>query len=273
MMPTSYPVGSFMHPAASCKNIPSSSPSGHYWIQSTSTGYATMEYCEMSPPCSCNASPGWMRVAHLDMTDPNEHCPPGLITTNVNSKVFCSGRGSSCSSVTIPVNGVSYRKVCGKVIGYQFRSCDGFSPYSSDRSLTLNDGYVDGVSLTYGRSPRLHIWTFVNALDETRSNYVTCPCTRPTTTYTGVIPPFIDNDYFCDTGSRYAFSAQWYTADPLWDGQGCGGSSTCCDFNSPPWFCKDLPEPTTDDLELRLCLNQDTSDENIGLENISIYVQ
>ena len=32
-----------------------------------------------------------------------------------------------------------------------------------------------------------------------------------------------------------------YTADPLWDGEGCDETNTCCDFNSPPWFCKDLP--------------------------------
>ena len=43
VMPGTFPTGSFMHPAPSCKDIPSSSPSGHYWIQSTSTGYATLE--------------------------------------------------------------------------------------------------------------------------------------------------------------------------------------------------------------------------------------
>ena len=25
-----------------------------------------------------------------------------------------------------------------------------------------------------------------------------------------------------------------YTADPLWDGEGCGGTNVCCDYNSPP---------------------------------------
>ena len=272
MIPTTFPVGSFLHPAALCKDIPSSSPSGHYWIQSTSTGYATMEYCHMFlPPCSCNTVPGWMRVANLDMTDPNEHCPPILQTQTSNSKTFCRLRGSGCYSVIFPVHGVKYSKVCGKVIAYQYYSMDAFRPYYDDRSRTIDDAYVDGISLTHGTSPRSHIWMFVNALDETRSDRNVCPCTKTDTTYTGVVPPFIENDYFCDTGSRYQYSSQWYTADPLWDGAGCGGTSTCCQFNSPPWFCKDLPEPTTDDIEIRVC--KDENNENIGVEMVNIYIQ
>ena len=267
-MPSTFPVGSFLHPAASCKDIPSSSPSGHYWIQSTSTGYATMEYCQMSPPCSCNTVPGWMRVANLDMTDPNEHCPPRFQAITINSMTVCSTPGSGCYSVIFPVHGVKYSKICGKVIGYQYSSIDGFH-----NRPNINDIYVEGVSLTHGTSPRSHIWTFANAQDETQSDNSVCPCTKTDSTYTGVVPPFIDNDYFCDTGSRYEWSSQWYTADPLWDGAGCGGSSTCCEFNSPPWFCKALPEPTTDDIEMRVCKDEDNNNENIGIEMVNIYLQ
>ena len=59
--------------------------------------------------------------------------------------------------------------------------------------------------------------------------------------------------YFCDTGSRDRFQLIFYPDDPLWDGVGCGPTSTCCSFNNPPWFCKQLPQPTTDNIELRLC--------------------
>ena len=106
MIPTSFPLGTFLNPAASCKNIPTSSPSGNYWIQSTSTGYATMEYCHMSPPCSCSRPPGWMRVADLNMTDPQEHCPSGFRTI-ISPKRMCSELcGPGCASVTFLVNGV-----------------------------------------------------------------------------------------------------------------------------------------------------------------------
>ena len=98
-----------------------------------------------------------------------------------------------------------------------------------------------------------------------------CPCTRPDIPYTGTIPSFVGQDYFCDTGSREALQYVFYPDDPLWDGQGCGSNSTCCEFNNPPWFCKQLPQPTTDDIELRLCGNQ--SDEDTPIEQVEIYIR
>ncbi len=67
--------------------------------------------------------------------------------------------------------------------------------------------------------------------------------------------PRINNDYFCDTVNTgpYNYSDQYYLDDILWDGEGCGPTSTCCSLHSPPWFCKSLPQPTSDDLEIRLC--------------------
>ena len=32
-----------------------------------------------------------------------------------------------------------------------------------------------------------------------------------------------------------------------------GPSNSCCSLNTPPWFVKDLPSPTTDDIEMRVC--------------------
>ena len=267
-----HPVGSFMYPAPSCKDIPPSSPSGHYWIQSTSTGYATSEYCHMSPPCSCNAVPGWMRVAHLNMTDPNGRCPDGLTDRTEKGKSFCNRIENGCSSVPFPVHGVRYSKVCGKIIGYQYHQPNAFGPYVNF-NLTIDEGYLDGLSLTRGQSPRSHIWSFANAIDETRSDRSVCPCTNTGSHYTGIVPPFIGTDYFCATGSRDAATDQWYTDDPLWDGEGCGKNNACCRFNSPPWFCKDLPESTTDDIELRVCHNHQEPEENFGVEIVDIFIQ
>ncbi len=73
-----------------------------------------------------------------------------------------------------------------------------FHPYFFNITLSIDDVYVEGVSLTYGHLPRQHIWTFVN---ETQSDSSVCPCTRPNLPYTGVVPPFIGQDYFCETGS------------------------------------------------------------------------
>lgn len=42
-------------------------------------------------------------------------------------------------------------------------------------------------------------------------------------------------------------------SDPLWDGENCP-QGNCCDHSG--WFCKELPQPTTHDIEVRLCENQ-----------------
>ena len=264
-------LGSFLNPASSCKLIPQGSPSGHYWIQNAGTGYANLEYCDMTRRC-CNSTGGWMRVAHLNMTDTNQHCPSKfrLITS---PKRTCGTPGSRCVSTTFPLNGVKYSRVCGKIIGYQYSNTDAFHPYYLDRSRTVDGQYVDGVSLTHGQTPRKHIWTFAAARDEIRSNRRVCPCTKNNTDFSGVVPPFIGQDYFCDTGSTYQVQAQFYHADPLWDGSGCGSTSSCCGFNNPPWFCKQLPQPTTDDIEMRACTDEVTSNEYLALETIEIYIQ
>ena len=210
-----------------------------------------------------------MRVAHLDMTDTNQHCPSGfrLITS---PKRTCGTPGRRCVSTTFPLNGIKYSRVCGKIKAYQYGSPNAFDPYYNNRVITIDNLYVDGVSLTQGRSPRKHIWTFAAGADETNFNQHHCPCN---TRYTGVVPPFIEQDYFCDTGSTYAWQRQFYYADPLWDGSGCGPNSRCCGFNNPPWFCKQLPQPTTDDIEMRVCMNQEISNEDIALETVQIFVQ
>ena len=212
-----------------------------------------------------------MRVANLNFTDTNQNCPTGfrLITS---PKRTCGTPGRSCASTTFPLNGVKYSKVCGKIKAYQDSTPDAFHPYYLNSDLTIDNQYVDGISLTHGQQPRKHIWTFAAAVDEVHSNEYVCPCTKIDTPYTGSVPPFIGQDYFCDTGSRYHYQVRFFSADPLWDGSGCGSTNSCCSFNNPPWFCKQLPQPTTDDIEMRVCVDQ-RSGEDIAIETVVIYVQ
>ena len=85
-------------------------------------------------------------------------------------------------------------------------------------------------------------------------------------------PPFlrlwVHDDYFCDTGSRDQVQLMFYGADPLWDGAGCGPLNTCCSFNKPPWFYKQLPQPTTDDIELRVCRYFTNMYEDIAIAKV-----
>jgi hypothetical protein len=170
-----------------------------------------------------------------------------------------------CSSDFTNSYGIEYTKVCGRIVGYQFGTPEAFT------SLSINSKYVDGVSLTHG-SPRQHIWTFAASYAEA-SGY--CLCNNINQQSTRFPPPaFVGSDYFCDAGSTTSAGLIFYSDNPLWDGAGCGPQSTCCSFNNPPWFYKQLPQPTTDDIEMRVCHDgSPDTNEDIAIEVVEMYVQ
>ena len=222
---------------------------------------------------TCNDTSGWKQIAFINMTDTSYSCPTGLNLTSY-SKRTC-GRshvnGYECSSTTFDVGGLPYSQVCGRIKGYQFGATAAFLPY-----LRGIDGqYVDGVSLTHGRSgSREHIWTFAAGVAESYYGYnlLRCPCD---TSNDDRVPSFVGNDYFCESGLNSAWIGQYifYPDDPLWDGQNCRDTSTCCEFNNPPWFTKTLNASTTDDIELRICTYYYKQHEDVPLELIELYVQ
>ena len=243
-------VSSPNYPASSCKEIKelnSSSTSGYYSIKTANESIIRV-YCDMTRTCG-GITGGWMQVANLNMTNSSHTCPQGLGATTYSSRRVCNRYVSvGCSSATFEVRGSEYSHVCGKMVGYRSGAPDGFGGRSS---ITIDGDYVEGASLTHGNSPRKHIWTFASG-----SGSNECPCLS---TGTVTVPSFVGNDYFCD-----------YLNPPLWDGEGCGPSSTCCSFNSPPWFSKRLLSPTTDNMEMRLCGG---TGEHIFIEAVELYVQ
>ncbi len=217
---------------ASCQDIlerDSSSPSGYYWLQTSSTS-AEKVYCDMSRICG-NVR-GWMRLTQLDMTDPRSQCPDGFYAAEHNNKTLCATTFThgGCGSVHYSTGGVQYNQICGRVIAYQKGYTNGI------RFGRITNNYVDGVIVSHGpNSDKHHIWTFITSLDETRGNY--CPCINRNNR--GSAPPsFVGLDYFCDTGTKkyqnYYDNFKVFTDNPLWDGAGCGPNNECCTFNSPP---------------------------------------
>ena len=259
-------------PITSCAALPPNSPSDYYWVRN-SIGSAVRVYCDMTRSCG-GVTGGWMRVAELDMTDSSQQCPSGLRQRTDDNTRTCvrNSNSAGCSSVTLPTSNIHYSRVCGRIIAYQFGATNAFEPYS------INFAYVDGVSLTHG-NPRQHIWTFAAALDESGTGNASsyCHCTGGSQAFRNITPPsFVSNNYFCDTGSQQHMDEQppqFYSADPLWDGAGCGSGNTCCTFNTPPWFYKQLPDPTTDDIEMRVCSNDLARYEDTAIEVMEIYIQ
>lgn len=267
-------IGTYTSPAPSCQEIARSKahqlPS-YQWIKN-STCDPVMVFCSVATQCCSQGDVGWMRVANFDMSDSNQNCPQGF--SQRSSPIRACGRtlrSGGCQSMYFSAGGVKYSKICGQVIGYQFGTPSAFSGGSTN----IDGAYVDGVSITHGSSPRKHIWTFANDLferdDDSGLNVYLCPCTSQHSPMR--IPSFVGNDYFCDTGASTTWSFTLFPGDPLWNGNGCEHHNTCCTFNKPPWFCKELPASTTDDIEVRICADQSPPDEDSLIHKIELYVK
>ena len=208
-------------------------------------------------------------MADINMTRPNENCPAGFRKVTASGRTMCGGQDRSCINTTFSSHGLQYSRVCGKIIGYQFGRTNAFAPFNLN-SGSIDTLFVDGIILSHG-SPRNHIWTFAAGINQLETDQNGCPCNSAS--YSGTVPPYVGNDYFCDSGYHSnTFTPLIYLTDPLWDGAGCV-SGSCCTFNSPPWFCKNLSTPTTDDIELRLCVDEALSNEDVLFETVELYAQ
>ena len=236
-------------------------------------------YCDTDCPrevvlrnYTCGGSEGWRRVVYLNMTDPNTNCPLSWPLTSYSNTRSCGrlcSSSRSCDPVLFPVSGGNYTSVCGSIRAYQGNQ--GYAPlafyaFHTRQVTTIGGAYVSGVSLTHG-SPQQHIWTFAaGASEDLPTERYVCPCDASINI---TVPPFVGGDYFCESGNQRGLPS--YINDPLWDGQGCSSSSTCCSFNNPPYFTKQLPSPTSDPIEARLCRYY--SSEDISVEFMELYVK
>ena len=246
-------------------------PSGYYRI-ADSNGAVHTVYCNMEN--LCNLEGDWMRIANLDMTQTTS-CPTGF-RLYTNGSVRACGRpvtsSGSCVGKIFSSSGIEYSQVCGKVIGYQVGHPDAAAERVNAILNNINTYYIDGVSLTHG-NPREHIWTLISGQND-RSRYVSkCPCGDGSY----LAPSFVGSEYYCEAGYEGDAKPQFeefYSSDPLWDGKDCGYRETaCCQSSLIPWFYKSIGNYTTDYIEMRICCNEGTNDEDVAIEQYDIYVK
>ena len=227
---------------------------GFYELRNSNESFALL-HCS---PAIENKHDGLRKVADLNanITGTNTQCPPGFELIQ-NPFFFCRTimNGSGCTSVNYSVGGLPYSYVTGKIIARQFLNPDEFAHtlLPQNREKELDNNYVDGVSLTYGNL-RNHIWTFAAGIV---ANNISCGrC------HADYIPEFIGNNFSCEINDM-CNSNITYCNDPLWDGNQCVGSAT---------FHRELLEPTSEDIEMRVCRDQDNNDEDILLTLVELYV-
>ncbi|XP_019852985.1 PREDICTED: uncharacterized protein LOC109582605 [Amphimedon queenslandica] len=241
------------------------SPSGYYNLADVN-GHSRHVYCHMETLCGKGG--GWRRIASLNMTDPNEKCPTQFRTYGVGACGRPVTNSGSCVGITFPSRDIKYSQVCGKVIGYQVGRTNGAA--ARHASKDINSAYIDGISLTHG-NPRKHIWTLISGHTGTAAS--DCPCASHTPY---PVPSFVGSHYYCEAGchNTRASKTTLYSSDPLWDGNGCGSSeTTCCQRTLIPWFYRSFGYSTTDNIEMRLCCDEGTSNEDVAMREYEIYIK
>ena len=253
----------------SCKDIKTvlpNSPTGYYHVNSRNI------YCNMGELCGTGG--GWTRLAYLNMSDSTVNCPTGFRLYQSRGIRACGrpvSSGGSCSSVHYPSNGISYSQICGRVVGYQYGSPNAVDTRHGDNNI--NSYYVDGVSITRG-SPRQHVWTLMAGLFESYTDNGNCPCATNNGS-TQQIQSFVGSNYYCESGNPESSKpSKLHTEDQLWDKEKCSTEElSCCSAPGLPWFHRDYGNVTTTDyIELRVCADQRTSDEDVPVSFYEIYV-
>lgn len=219
----------------------------------------------------------WRHVVYLNMSDPSQQCPLNWTESTYNGNIRTCRRpdssGSGCASTYYSITN-QYSQVCGRAIAYQFNSPDAFSG-NTNLINDINAAYMDGISVTHGLSPRNHIWSFVAGVSERSTSLVrvsNCPCSS--VPGSPGPPSFVGGSYYCESGNPTDSIDQFFPVDKLWDGKQCEG--TCCTGNNScyiPWFSVRLPQFTTSKIEVRICGDESTSNENTPIELLEIYVQ
>lgn len=262
------------NPGKSCYDIyqinqASRGVSGNYWIE-TSSGVHQI-YCDMVLECGGQKG-GWMRIVDID-TSRGDTCPSGWSKITTPNATFpsidvCQSPGQGCFPTIFSVHNASYTKICGKARGYQRSTTDAFGLYRSSKSI--NGPYVDGLSITLG-DPRKHVWTYATGYSDDRDlGQLTCPCAG----VPGREPAsFVGGHYYCESGTTGLPQNAFHTNDPLWDGDGCvHKDNNCCTTPGMPWFFRNFPVVQQEDIEARLCQDEDYNNEATAIDQLQLYV-
>ena len=206
-----------------------------------------------------NVSGIWRRVAYFDTTA-GDDCPAPWVKSSFNGISFCKAPSTAagCYSVVYPTGG-GYQKVCGRAVGYQKGSPDAFN--------TASD--FDGLSITHG-NPRQHIWAYAIGTTDFGPT-ANCPCAA----HPGANPPaFVGSHYYCESGAGSSFNGNtYYLSDVVWDGAGCSTGNTCCSNSNLPWFYRQLSQTTQNDIEVRVCTDQNFDDEAVLITSLELHIQ
>ncbi len=219
-----------------------------------------------TPDADLDAAPPVMdRVMVYEMNPGMGTCPDGAdYTTEIDGCIFYR---QGIQTVSVPVTTVAeYTEVWGRARGRQQITPDAFAPYFGTMA-TLDDVYVDGISITTGTTTRQHVYTLGAGLHVQEGSGNACPCDGGRGA-----PPFIGEDWTCETGNNmamYDFDPD-FEPDVLWDDDSLGGSA-CTPLGPGGEFHVTLASPASGPLEIRFM--KDTSDDAYAVTELVLWVR
>ena len=207
-------------------------------------------------------------IARIDMIKSGSSCPGGL--EHVTSpKLSCRKNISvGCSQVYFSSHGMSYSKVCGRVIGYQHGSPDAFSPAIYARNI--DDMYVDDLLLPIIIQGNIFGHLQHNQMAIIKITLMDAPALP---IIEAKFPTLLRMITFVKLEPNETYSNRYFTEHKLWDGNGCGTFPNGFAGTRSSFFIKQLPNSISLDVQLRVCMDEGRDNEDIIIEKLSLLVQ
>ncbi|MCB9760882.1 MAG: hypothetical protein H6739_13675 [Alphaproteobacteria bacterium] len=228
-------------------NTSASATDGSYDIDPDGDGVSDTVLCDMTTDGG-----GWMQLVDDDYSaDP---CPGNWVQDAAQGVCHRdTARGSDVSAI-FDAHGVTWDEARGAMTAYQYASTNAFW-YAS--GTTLDDWYVDGVSITHGASTRAHVFTYAVGYSISQGYVYDCPAIGG-----NPAPLYVGSDFLCESGnSGTTFAYVWYT--PL--------------LFANDTFQVTLASPTTDDVEVRIMCDEESSShsysEDVGVASLELWVR
>lgn len=274
---TDYDLGPSYIPGHSCTDIYQQNKqahkrSGYYWILDGNN--ITQQYCHMGQLEHCGDRSTWTKVANIIITNESnvEDCKkltsfstrPRMSFENQSTIYTCHIKATTnCTSIIFSTNKRNFTEICGHVDAYTIRGMDAFK----NLTASVDDYYVDGISILTKSSPTKHVWTYAIGRSNTSRRGQNCPGKDPS----AIEPPsFVGNSYYCDDNYKSLKADQ-----PLWSSNHkCTHNETECVDDKPeqPWFHYKTKTTLNDDIVVKICSKITSKRKKIFIHQLELFI-